>query len=119
MSDFFFGWRRQVGLVSLMMAFVLAGGWIRSWHQHLFFSCVGGQLCLRRGAIDFIEGDSIPSKGDQIVDEDGILHSPIRWSVPCWSIVWPVTLLSAFLLFTKPRKWTPKKNTEPNGNGGE
>ena len=34
--------------------------------------------------------------------------------VPYWSIIIPLTALSAFLLLTKPRKSTPKKITEPN-----
>lgn len=33
--------------------------------------------------------------------------------VPHWSIILPMTLLSAFLLLTKPRKSAPKKNHEP------
>ena len=35
------------------------------------------------------------------------------WKVPYWSVVIPLTLLSAFLLLTKPHQSTPKKCTEP------
>ena len=39
---------------------------------------------------------------------------PKRFAVvPYWSIVVPLTFLSAFLLLTKPRKSSPMKITEP------
>ena len=42
-------------------------------------------------------------------------NSPITPSrkIPYWSIVIPMTALSAFLLLSKPRKSTPKETTEP------
>ncbi len=40
------------------------------------------------------------------------------WIVPYWSIVIPLTLLSAYLLLSKPHKSTPKKITEPIANEG-
>jgi len=39
--------------------------------------------------------------------------------IPYWSIVLPLTLLSAFLLLSKPRKSTPKKITEPSPAEGK
>ena len=38
--------------------------------------------------------------------------------VPYWSIVLPLTLISAFLLLTKPRKSTQKKIAEPTEDEG-
>ena len=35
------------------------------------------------------------------------------WTIPYWSIVWPLTLLSAYLILSKPRTSTPTKFTEP------
>ena len=37
----------------------------------------------------------------------------VLWNVPYWSIVIPLTPLSAFLLLSKPKKSTQKKNGEP------
>ena len=34
--------------------------------------------------------------------------------IPYWFVVIPLTLLSAFLILTKPRKTTPTKIPEPN-----
>ena len=51
--------------------------------------------------------------------EDGFPRPPpvfehlTAWTVPYWSIVLPLTLLSAFLLLTTPRKSTPKIISEP------
>ncbi len=38
--------------------------------------------------------------------------------IPYWSIVVPLTVLSAYLLLTKPRKATPNKIREPIQNNG-
>lgn len=39
-------------------------------------------------------------------------------ALPYWSITIPMTLISVFLLITKPRKSTPKKTDEPIPNEG-
>jgi hypothetical protein len=32
MGDFLMGWRRKIGLVTLMLALVLSAGWVRSFN---------------------------------------------------------------------------------------
>jgi len=42
----------------------------------------------------------------------------IIWVIPLWSIVIPLTLLSAYLLLVKPRAAKPKKTIEPTTGEG-
>ena len=43
MGEFFWGWRRRVGVVTLLLACLSAGGWIRSGERSDFFAFNGGQ----------------------------------------------------------------------------
>jgi hypothetical protein len=125
MHTFFHGWRRKVGIVSLVMACGLTSAWMRSQ----FFRDV---FCW-----------SIGHEAEVIISDDGILSwwrlslqhpLPQRWnpgfvnrgrdgsyyfrardwyvelgesdslSVPYWHSVIPLTLLSAYLILWKPRK---------------
>jgi len=53
-------------------------------------------------------------------DSDGtmtmvpVTHYHAVWLIPDWSIVIPLTLLSAYLLLTKPRVVKPQKTIEPD-----
>ena len=40
MDEFFRGWRRKIGLVSLMMALSFMGGWIRSFRHADIVQCI-------------------------------------------------------------------------------
>lgn len=140
MDEFFSGWRRKTGCVTLVLACVFATGWIRSLSTTDFFHCVsqegsasdlglsiGGYLGweywydLPRPALripKWVSSDPMPIHR---LAED---HD-MTWRVKCWGIeigtvagdtefvfVWygwivvPLTLLSAYLLLSKPR---PKK----------
>lgn len=48
-------------------------------------------------------------------NESGWVHIPATtlWAIPHWSIILPLTLLSAYLLLSKPRATTPMKTSEP------
>jgi len=106
MGEFFKGWRRKIGVVSLVVACVFAAGWVRSYQRfdrfqsssHTFFSADGafGEMAwtekhyLRNGR-EFAE--TIPS--------------PI-WKCPHYVPTVPLVLLSAYLLLVKPRVAKPK-----------
>jgi hypothetical protein len=163
MHDFFCGWRRKLGCVTLVMALAFVGGWVRSGMRHDFvtsdtsrsrygFTSFQGRLQLGRwtphgngplltwGSINAAESQENP------VDENGaqkpfdpfeFLDVEWRWDwggfhfgasmnraktrkkrvelwvVPYWSITVPLTLLSAFLLLTKPSPAFGKKVCEP------
>ena len=54
------------------------------------------------------------------IGEDGALGKfrGTFWFISYWSIVLPLTFISAFLLLTKPRQLTQKKTPEPTANDG-
>ena len=150
MREFFRGWRRKIGIMTLVMACVFSVGWVRSVHVkdefslrrnanithhlissssrlgwktvsiddpqsiqfviNLFFSKPAGEYDFFRAPnpdwkwrtefCGFEFGQFIPK---------GPPWSESIWLVPYWSITVPLTLLSAFLLLSKPRQSTQKK----------
>lgn len=153
MGEFFHGWRRKAGCVTLMMACVLMCGWIRSFvgREYALFLCdndTTNRLVSFNGKIDWErfhqEGPKRLSRS-QFSDAETILendkkrdcelkwtflgfgrgeyrselldlfkssnpHLPFEsltqsvWIIPYWSVVLPLTLLSAYLILWKPRK---------------
>jgi len=165
MWEFFRGWRRKAGILTLVMACLFMAGWIRSIEtQDQFVLCYDppdyfrfisyhGSLIWKRHydmssvqrvfprfeqrswsyatnktadidspyAIDF-QGMITQSKSESygFVFTSVIIpdHKISLWAAPYWSIVLPLTLLSAFLLLTKPLPSTQKKTSEPIPNEG-
>jgi len=158
MGDFFKGWRRKIGVVTLLMALVAMGGWIRSQFigDSMWFDNTFGRLHfgLASTQSDILIASSIDD-GSQLrssfpkfatTEADGFqenldrqfewhwrvlgfghgesirgLRSPRGfqiWAIPYWSIVIPLTLLTAYLLLAKPRPNKPKKTIEPVPAGG-
>ena len=168
MGAFFFGWRRKTGMLTLLMALVFMGGWIRGFAfcdiatysyiqgwQRLNASCYGlvwsrfknDDINVKYGNELQVEhhplknASGIPSaNGPHPVDfhfssedDETIWHwqafgfhfgeavgikDQLRmslWAIPYWSIVVPLTLLSAFLLLTKPQ--TTKPGSEHSNSG--
>jgi hypothetical protein len=132
MGEFFRGWRRKTGIVTLLLACVLGAAWIRSYDVFDFFEigienrrhCLGsfnGNLNWRSWNTTWGKGSqlwqAIPA--DRTLSEellnlktDHSLASEARqWAVPHYWIVIPLTLFSAFLLVTEPRP--PKQATMP------
>jgi hypothetical protein len=103
MSEFFDGWRRKLGTVTLMMACVLMTGWLRGRfgcddNASIFVgesTYVGVVLCpyeiLFHKFKQFPESNMAPTR------------ETVLLIVPYWSVVNPLTLLSAYLLLSKPR----------------
>jgi hypothetical protein len=163
MRQFFRGWKRKVGVVTLVVACLLMVGWVRSlenWESlHLTLlqgktavSSVEGRLVICRSPVNIHFGmfewitlstASVfgPGNGSlRPVDASTLFNVHQgngneflwRWQffgfdcgvivpgsdstlriryifVPYWSVVVPLTLLSAYLLFSEPR---PAKKTE-------
>ena len=163
MGDFFKGWQRKVGLLTLLLACVFMGGWVRSKStfdgvllcasstEYTIHSMDGG-IWIARNAdvpdsdspIDWhsadmktwdgyridASGKRMPFVPSDYVDTDWIWkwagfefcggksryspNSPTECgAIPYWSITVSMTLISFWLLLSKPRKSIQKKITEP------
>ena len=150
MSEFFRGWRRKVGCVTLVLACIAATAWVRSYvlfekfcyrierfstsHQHLYST--NGQIWWSRlleeeGGLHCRWHYSSKSSNVIICNAEDITW---RWKagefefgefpdigigkvtyaiIPYWSIVLPLTIISAFLLLSRSGKTTPKEILEP------
>ena len=157
MGEFFRGWRRKVGVVTLLMACVLMAGWIRSlthfegvslpverMPNHFFVSWDSSLVWLTEnagvtGPYPRFKSRSITGVDDRIFESP---HFQWRWKycgfgsgvgvdeikvgnrieqntltvVPYWSVTIPLTLITAFLLLSKPRQSTQKKTALPAAN---
>lgn len=133
MKEFFHAWRRKAGVVTLVMALVLTGMWFRSrvsldlleinfqGRCHQFESCAGiiNYSCdpdLTPGAptIDWGSGLITQPEGiDWTFSLSDFGYRPYQttsgidfdnWYFPYWFLVIPLTLLSAYLILSKPRQ---------------
>jgi hypothetical protein len=147
--EFFRGWRRKAGLVTLVISVALVGAWMRSAiiadviqlkHEdsYQFIGSMLGSMRWSRWTSPSVSGPQhswVPSfvwdshdanafQGDAFEEAEvdwrwkwlgfEFLHATIRrpsgmngqtsrWSVPYWSLVLPLTVVSAWLLISKPR----------------
>ena len=124
MLTFFYGWRRKVGCVTLVLATMSIGGWIRS----LLVSDVAGignnTFGSVRGGIWWYKTDDLDlwEWGSETIDPNRWIDAGNYWdltsdhcAIPYWSIVIPLTLLSAYLLLSKPRRKPNQPDEEPIG----
>ena len=161
MGDFFHGWRRKAGCVTLLMACVMMCGWVRSRTTCDFISFFGsdrkalhdlsstrmGLMYMRTDqdftgqtkSITFATRTWNPARvtdyllGTEMnwrIDSCGFrfgksvhrgpysIANLTAWIIPYWSIVIPLTAISACLLLTKPRKSSQKKIIEPTVSDG-
>jgi hypothetical protein len=142
MGEFFKGCRRKTGVLTLVMAAVLLGGWIQSFLvvDELAFWIAGRlhdviavngtiywcgrdqsqlkgfnyQLFPRAPLID-INGDDFGARRvkaitavSQYKGQNGIL-----WIFSYWFAITPLTLISLWLLLSKPRKPNQKNLNQP------
>ena len=150
MGTFFLGWRRNLGIVTLVMALMFTGGWIRSLSVDDSINFPSGKSTFHTISSDqndliwmaWSGPDFVPDRFPGFYESYVPLHSnndpfggnhPERdwhafgfrfaespsdtlafrvWMVPYWSIVLPLTLLSAWLLLTKSRSSTLKEAVE-------
>ena len=156
-GEFFRGWKRKVGVLTLVMACVLAMAWLtcltnpnlinRQFDRMIPYSGGGITLFTDGNRISLVKGEVITTI-DEVETVDNSSHPttlpesdqdasrnddqstvgvsqmtvPVRLvnlnltsivDIPFWSIVAPLTLVSAFLLRTKPRKSTETTIPEP------
>ena len=108
MFNYFRGWRRKAGLVTLLMACVFAAGWVRSLTEIDRLGLFGGWVCSWGGSMRLVEVSFITTQiGGASVRAAQL--TPF-FSIPYWMIVLPLTLLSAWLLLSKPRILTSGKS---------
>ena len=120
MREFFHGWRRKSGCVTLMMALLFMGGWIRSrtdrdtavirtgTNSFFGFESKDGSMRLAHFAFNYpvtffgnfeFEG----ARRSDALTLMAVVPSELQFAVPYWSIAVPLTLLSAYLILWKPR----------------
>jgi hypothetical protein len=131
MKEFFKPWRRKIGVVTLVVACVLMVWWVRSvsisdqanFHidnADLFIVSFDGTFRLFVHIDEFKDADYGVKPGELpfvdwrpiVVDpskklETFVWRSEWKWQsrvIPFWSIVIPLTILSAWLLLSKPRR---------------
>ncbi|WP_157605455.1 hypothetical protein [Schlesneria paludicola] len=142
MRDFFRGWKRKIGVVTLLMACILSSFWIRSQAvedalispiTNVRIESTTGRL--RIGIFHSVPGSwfSWPDWRSRSVAAPlnypwsnwqlGLVHGTnIRSKsdprdlliiAPYWLLVVPLTALSAYLLISKPRVRTPVSENQP------
>lgn len=125
MREFFRGWRRKVGAATLVIACLVTSAWVRSQSMadDIFFT-VGDRRHHLRSAYDRFFWGGWPAEGrhgvhrssDRIEDLEaadfnwGLYwfretppNSSIHWTTPYSNVTPILTLLSAWLLLSKPR----------------
>jgi hypothetical protein len=127
MGEFFRGWRMKLGSVTLVMACIVASFWIRSMRIGERFSLPIGDntdasLLSYNGRI-VASLDSHPFGRRQFGFKSGYqfqagpelwpIYHTFYFSCSDWGIAIPLTLLSAYLLLSKPRGPIAKKPAEP------
>jgi len=126
MHTFFHGWRRKAGIVTLVMALATCGMWIRTTVvfdavqlEHVGFGSARGGIYwvyvheqLNWDWETTSESTLRSSFGNMSLAE--VLSNELPSEIPYgyvlyWWLVWPLTLLSAYLLL-----WKPRKPSSPN-----
>ena len=114
MGDYFHGWRRKIGVVTLVMACVFAAGWVRShWIADILqesdFGC-HDEYGSKFGLLYFAESsdnDAVPKTLQFESKSVDATTEPIFWGgvvlvVPYFLVVVPLIVLSAYLLLSNP-----------------
>ncbi len=101
MREFIRGWKRKIGVVTLLMACLFMSWWIQSFGKFVgdFYFPYGGSLRSLDGRLSY---RGYTTELLQNSHGKGI-NEVEYWSIPYWSIVPPLVVLSAYLLLTKPR----------------
>lgn len=109
MREFFKPWRRKVGVVSVGLACVFMAGWVRSYQTDDQFEVFGHMFVSFEGSFyEMSRTVTVSNQGGSNIAT--IALSPL-WQCPYWTVVAPLTLLSTYLLLSKPR---PAKKPNPS-----
>ena len=118
MGEFLEGWNRKMGIVTLLISLLLLCAWIRS------------QITEEEIAIPFHSNtmthivnfypDLIRVTNASVYRSGGRLHrlAMASFDIPLWPAITLSTLLSAYLLLSKPSKSIQNKLTAPIANEG-
>ena len=101
MSEVFRGWRWKIGVVTLVMACGFMAEWVRSYSGLDLIAVGPREIKSLDGAVRFSFYDPAQYRMTELL------------AIPYWSIVIPLTALSAFLLLSMPRQSTTTKTTDP------
>ena len=114
MREFFKGWRRNLGVLTLILACVVTAWWIKS----LFSPTLPYRLQIDfepqglRVAIQEVEFAAFTTGSLVTITRTNSWFNRLVVPLPYWSVVIPLTLLSAWLLLSKPRHPCQKKTLE-------
>lgn len=126
MREFFQSWRRKAGLVTLMMALLVIGMWMRSLvlddliqirygtRSNVFASTnpklVWAASEVGEGGFRYWWSSNRPLRQalPQVVG-DKRAQRPPQWSISYWSLIVPLTLVPAYLIV-----WKPRERPDPN-----
>ena len=96
MGDFFHGWRRKVGCVTLVMACALALHWAGSYSTVNLPEDYYPDLESHHGNIEYTIFVGT--------------RREVVWTIPYASVTIPLTLISAYLILWKPHKRKAESN---------
>lgn len=130
-GEFFKPWRRTIGVVTLLMACVFTAGWTRSYsvEDRIIVEDAGFGIFSVLGRIEWTwkwtyevpsqmiewQTQSVSSIKPEYLGPD---YRNYNQELSYWVIVLPLTLLSAFLLLSRPCKSYQKKIAEPRSVEG-
>ena len=98
MREFFRGWRRKVGCVTLVMACALALNWAASYSTVNLPEDYYPDLESHHGNIEYTKFVGT--------------RREVVWQIPYSFVTVPLTLISAYLILRKPRKVGAEHNGE-------
>ena len=107
---YFHGPQRRDGLVMLVLATAFMCGWLRSRmiQDDFLVQCVGDESHHLRSHDDAIYGVY------RVWTKRGPFREEELFSIPYWCIVVPITVVSAYLLLSKPPQAKPVNSAEPS-----
>jgi len=141
MGQFFKGWRRKAGAVTLVVACVFMAGWVRSLYvEDCFYITTShrddivifsdSQITWWGSSFNFDVKSSFKWTADtqmrfggwvaRFMSDGNGSHEgsePQKWILPYWSIVFPLIAISLWLLLSNPRNSNQKKT--PVSTAGE
>ena len=114
MSGFFNCRRRKLGVFTLFTACVFMAGWVRAQFTELDNHMSFTTFDESRYAL-FLNPEGIELGKFEITQEGNRQGVSIQLilEIPHWSITIPLTLISLWLLLSKPRKLIQNKTSEP------
>ena len=101
MGEFFEGWRRKIGCLTLMMSWIAAMLWVRSFDVDQFGH--GDFLILGTSMYDCLTIHSRSGMFEFARPQESANGTPDYFRVPYWTFVVPLTVVSSWLLLSKPR----------------